>query len=425
MSRFTRTTEPIDGFKMMNAEMRQQGYLYQIGLNFDTNPLDERNPKSGLHLVRDANHLSKWFKYGDRIAYVTVPAGALVEVMRNQIRADRLIVHSVVTINDFFITQHDPEAFIGGQYSILKFIDEPEEELCIKAVRADYNNIQYIRNPSEEVRKIVIAKNPEIIKQMETPSDASCKLAIEIDIGAFYNIENPSEVVCKRAIEIDPETIKHVKNPSEYLCRLAVSRRAQMIKYIENPSDEVCILAIKQDDRTLKYIKNPSNAVCRRAIELYEAAIGYIQNQTDDLCKLHIDLYGRTDAIRNMTPELISYLLKKNPLAVTQLKSPTFEMFINAYAVDPNIWRYMDGTLTDEMAKIVVKDDPTVIYGRSDDFKKAACLADPKLLDMIPYGLHSEELYLAVVANNANGINYMRRPSEAVLAAHAAKWGSA
>ena len=81
---------------------------------------------------------------------------------------------------------------------LIKFIDNPSEELQLMAVGKDTHLIQYIDNPSEEVQMIAVTKNGILIGNIVNPSEQVQLAAIENHINAFFLIDKPTEKVKKR-----------------------------------------------------------------------------------------------------------------------------------------------------------------------------------------------------------------------------------
>ena len=60
---------------------------------------------------------------------------------------------------------------------LIKFIDNPSEELQLAAVRSNSYSIQYIKNPSEKVQLAAVEQDPRFIQYIKNPTEKVIQLA--------------------------------------------------------------------------------------------------------------------------------------------------------------------------------------------------------------------------------------------------------
>jgi hypothetical protein len=59
---------------------------------------------------------------------------------------------------------------------LIKFIDNPSEELQLAAVRSNSYSIQYIKNPTERVQLTAVNKDPRTIIHIKNPTQRVIQL---------------------------------------------------------------------------------------------------------------------------------------------------------------------------------------------------------------------------------------------------------
>ena len=163
---------------------------------------------------------------------------------------------------------------------LIRYIENPSEEIQELAVKQNGLNIQYIINPAH--------LNVSKPKQQFCVSEEIQKLAVQ-DYGmAIKYIENPSEEVQKLAIQQDCYAIEYIENPSEEIQELAIKQSSWIIKYIENPSEKIQKLAVQEDGIVIRYIENPCGEVKKLAVQQNGSAIEYIENPSEELQKIAV-----------------------------------------------------------------------------------------------------------------------------------------
>lgn len=86
--------------KITSEDMNMRGYQYRIGINLDINPLARKgNYKEGLHFcfIED---VGSYFKYGTKLALVSVPDDEDVYVEDGEFRTHILRVNEVMSLDE-------------------------------------------------------------------------------------------------------------------------------------------------------------------------------------------------------------------------------------------------------------------------------------------------------------------------------------
>lgn len=172
----------------------------------------------------------------------------------------------------------------------IKEIENPSEELILKAIGKNPFVIQYIKNKftSETINKTAVKLNPLVIEYIENPSEEISIMAVKILWNSLRYIKEPTYNVLKEAVKAKGWAIQFIGNKTEELCLLAVSKDYDSIKYIENPSEEVQLTAVKRYWGAIRYIKEPTLLVMREAVKREAEAINFIERYDYDDMKYFI-----------------------------------------------------------------------------------------------------------------------------------------
>ena len=154
---------------------------------------------------------------------------------------------------------------------LIKFIDNPSEELQLMAVGKDTHLIQYIDNQSEEVQLRAVEKDPRSIEYIKNPSEEVQLRAVEKDIYSIEYIKNPSEEIQLKIIDVNPSLIQFINNPSEEV-QLKVVDIDGLFVQIKNPTDKVKNYYRKVLNDDLEYykellIRKPENTIYKQRLE--------------------------------------------------------------------------------------------------------------------------------------------------------------
>ena len=120
----------------------------------------------------------------------------------------------------------------------IQFIENPTEEIMLKAVSKDYDSIKYIKNPSEEVQLESINKYWAAIKF----------------------IDNPSLEARRAAVIGNEEAINYINFDLDEL-KVLISDNIKVVKYVYDSIDadfvvNVAIEKVKEELINEKYIKD-------------------------------------------------------------------------------------------------------------------------------------------------------------------------
>ena len=153
------------------------------------------------------------------------------------------------------------------------------------------NNIQYINNPDEEECLRVVYEEPSLIKHIKDPSEILQLAAIgtgKLPAGMIFNmIENPAMSVWEKVIEETPGTIKTTVDPAINLQLIAIKQLPSLItsplKGENGWADEAKCLAFQMDNSLFPYVDNPSIDDCWTALRHDSSFISHIKDPLDEM----------------------------------------------------------------------------------------------------------------------------------------------
>ena len=164
----------------------------------------------------------------------------------------------------------------------IREIENPSEEIVLKAIRKNPSVIKYIKDKPFRVQEEAVKLNQLVVEYIENPSEDICILAVKLLWNSLKNIKNPTYNVLKEAVKAKGWALQFVDEKTEELCIMAVSKDYDAIKYIENPSEDVQMTAVKRYWGAIKYIENPSILVMREAVKREAEAINFINGYDYD-----------------------------------------------------------------------------------------------------------------------------------------------
>lgn len=136
---------------------------------------------------------------------------------------------------------------------LLKFVNNPTEEMCLLTINRDYKTLQYVKNPTEEMCIIAIKKNVNSIKYINNiTNNIIDELLIKLqnfsvnmyDFSVLYKESNiQTEKISLFLVKRCSIFINAIKNPTEEMIDIAINDGN--INYINNPTREMIIKAYK------------------------------------------------------------------------------------------------------------------------------------------------------------------------------------
>ena len=154
------------------------------------------------------------------------------------------------------IVEKSDEQRVTEYGGYIETIENPNEELQLKAVKQYGGFIRFIKQPTEKVQIEAVQQYPPYIKHINDPSIAVQLMAVMYDGFLIKSIKNPSQSVQMEATRQSLDVIDHIKEPVESLQLLYVDKLASKLQrfYL---TDKAQLAMVKNNLDNYNYIKNP------------------------------------------------------------------------------------------------------------------------------------------------------------------------
>jgi hypothetical protein len=303
-----------------------------------------------------------------------------------------------------------------AQKNIMKYLDNPSEEVQLKAVEISGINIKHIIDkgiePSEEVKIKAVEDSPEAIRYIENPSKKVRGAALKKNpTSAIYFFKNPTESEVRSAFKYNPSIIKKIAEKgielkeymiNDFLNNKKVQDKAShyfnesspffskkksalnfIINNVGNVSEETMMKIVEYEPLLLKSIikkgLKPSERVILKALEQ-----GY---------SYHTEIFKLLEEERiNLSDKALREAFKISTYALNYIDNPSEEMQLEAIRRTRKAIRYIDNP----SEKVQLE----AVKGEGNDGKA--------ILDMIETGtIPTEAVQLASVKETFKGLEYI------------------
>lgn len=217
--------------------------------------------------------------------------------------------------------------------------------LNIHKLLADYpkEDTEKIINLTDEETHQLILHDFSIMKAIEYPSDQLQEHFLQIYPNGFRLIRNPSELTKINALSRDGSNIIYIKNPSEKEKMVAVRQNPLVIRHIPVQSSELqMIVAQNTKIWAFHFIINPSESVRKELI--IRGHIDYIIPLTKQEQILYASI-SKGDMSMNVPSDLCEeaqlILVKKNVDLIHKIKNPSIPVQQYVAEKDPNLIKWI------------------------------------------------------------------------------------
>lgn len=259
-------------YKILNEEMKHNGYQYQLGLNVDIYPLNKKRwcARGGLHISTFEN-IYRYFKYGVYVAEIELPADAVVLIKDGDIKVDKIIIKNIIDIKNFDELWGNEELCIKAvkeDKMSLRYVKEQTEKICLAAVKNDGDALRYVKKQTKEICLAAIEQNMESLQFIGEEWEELYEYAIEKDPLNIQYIHDPSHELCISAIYENAEAVEHVPWATNSMMTVAVCTNPNIIekwKELEDDKEILYLLAVYLDPSTIKHVEFPTRNMHRLA----------------------------------------------------------------------------------------------------------------------------------------------------------------
>jgi len=221
-------------YKVLRNDMTHNRFKYQLGLNIDSQPFDNREYRNGLHFA-DEKNICKWLYCGDQLAYVSIPPDAQTVHFLDNSKADKLIIDKIIPLAEWHVWE-DPEfclATVQQNWYALKYVKDQTEEICLAAVRQYGCSLEYVKEQTPVICLAAVQQDGDALKYVKEQTDDICLAAVQQDGLALYLVHNKAENICLEAVKQCGYAIKYVANQTLEICLAAVKKNEDALYYVE------------------------------------------------------------------------------------------------------------------------------------------------------------------------------------------------
>ena len=225
-------------YKVLTDNFTHHDYTYKIGLNvlqskFDSNP--DCAP-DGFYVceLQDVVHWLTLHNNNKYIAEVELCPDSIVVPGHKKIKTNKLVLDSVVLIEDFLEQYGLVKRAIEIDGMALRYVKNQTPEMCLEAVRQNGYALEFVKDQTPEI----------------------CLQAVRQKGCALQYVKNQTPEICLEAVRRSCHAFQYVKNQTLEICLEAVRRSCHAFQYVKNQTLEICLEAIRQDSYALKFVKN-------------------------------------------------------------------------------------------------------------------------------------------------------------------------
>lgn len=283
---------------------------------------------------------------------------------------------------DSNLLQYVPEKYINENIvtdaitkcgKSIRFVKNPSDNLCFKALENDLSSINYIKNPTDEMYLMVSKVFPYLLNKIKDKTKIKdeqdlCKL-IELFPNNITDIIKPSEKLSLIAVKKSGNILKYIDNQTDEICMVSVQYYPDTLEFVKNQTDEICIVALSQKGKLLKFVNDKKKYICEIALENDGLALEFIDDQTVKLCKIalrkNIQSYkyikNKNDDINLYTISLDADSLK-DIINLSGIEKISEKVCIEALKKKGSLLKYIPKDYqTYEMCHLAIENDPESI----------------------------------------------------------------
>jgi hypothetical protein len=211
------------------------------------------------------------------IKYIDNPSEELcilaLELSKNFVFCDvfRLIKNKTINICKCYLKQECSQSSIDG---VNELFDDKDliQKMYIECLPDNPSLIEYIEEQTEEMCIDVVKQKGMLLSYVKNKTYDICYEAVKNDGDSiiFVPHQYQSYDMCCEALKTftDPQIIKSMNYFDEDLAIIAVKRNTYSIKYINDQyiTEDLCIIAVKSSGHILELIDNKTYDICLHAI---------------------------------------------------------------------------------------------------------------------------------------------------------------
>jgi len=152
---------------------------------------------------------------------------------------------------------------IDERPEFIKFIRNPTEEMCLRAVKRDGSTLEHCPIRTAKIEMDALENDPSVVRFIENPTKEQLDFVIEHDASCLEK-----EIIDK----LSPEQLL-----------TAISKCGRVLRYIENPSQDLVLSAVNTCGDAIKLLENPTKELLMKAIHNNCDCIQHISQELQEL----------------------------------------------------------------------------------------------------------------------------------------------
>ena len=237
--------------------------------------------------------------------YVIKPTSYIPPLKQSSVQVDEVAYMTIISQ-------------LSNDGMLIRYISNPDEDMCMTAVKQNGLAIQYIKKPSLDV----------------------CLAAIDNDVKSFKFIDtNHSDYdeICWYLIKTKSNYIEYIKDPSDEMILESIKNSSSNIQYMttkQRESDEFIKEAIKTNPYVIRWIEQ-TYELCMFALNIDVTTIGCVHSEIVDMYMVNVAVSRCPTCIRDIDPEYIPYEKIRNLLFKIMEEDPSIiTLFPEKYRTD-------------------------------------------------------------------------------------------
>lgn len=171
---------------------------------------------------------------------------------------------------------------IATEHKYLPLVKNPPEEMILFHVEHHADTlIKHVDNPSDELIMKAIKRNGYVIKYLKQYSHEMALEAVKENGMALRYVEHPSTEIEMAAVKQEGMALQFVIEPTPAIIKAAITQNGRAIAHVVDPSPELEIMAVKQSGYAIGYVKKQTPELIRLAVDQNAYAINSITKEND------------------------------------------------------------------------------------------------------------------------------------------------
>ena len=152
--------------------------------------------------------------------------------------------------------------------SILRFMENQNEALCLKAVKQNGLALRFVKDQTEEICWEAIRQNAEALEYVKNQTREICLEAIKKYAGALDLVRDQSEELHLEAVGINGGSLGYIDDQTEEMGLIAVRQDGFSLVCVHNKTLDICLEAIKENPKAIRFVTNREmKKICQKFLE--------------------------------------------------------------------------------------------------------------------------------------------------------------